>query len=133
MIKFKDLYVSLESEEPVQAPVSGPFCGWGGPWPVWPTWPPPNSPFALAQCAQNLPTSYSGPNCWPWPVVGDAELRALKEHLKTTLQAVAPREPKAIDDLGELEQIEQKLNGALAEVRARKAEIRKSQKKAESK
>src|SRR5580704_17531284 len=99
MLKFKDLYVSLASEEPVQGPVSGIFCGWGG-WQVLPVWTPP---IATAQRVQNLPTSFSGPQCWTEPVLSEDDLRSLKENLKTSLQKAAARETKTIDDVAELD------------------------------
>ena len=144
MIKFKDLYVSLESEEPAQPAglASGPYCWWGG-WTGWPMAPPPppQPPWDPPLCAQHVLTSVSGPICWtvanslycqlPVAVGGNAAV-PLKEYLKSALES-AVKEPKSIDDLGELEQLEQKLSGALEEIRARKAEVQQRRKPSQKK
>jgi len=137
MIKFKDLYVSLESDVPVQGdPASGPYCGWG--WDVaWPEW------WRIRKAGGggcNATPSVSGAACQTVPMLllvpgyggADAAHLPLKDYLKTALPK-AVQEPKAIDDLDELELLEAKLSGALQEVRARKAEIREDRNRSEAK
>jgi len=143
MIKFKDLYVSLESEVPAQGPVSGLFCAFT-PWtpillPPQPQ-PPLPGPFAWQTCPQNNPNSISGVICWT-PVVGGLQVQGgqkvaggagaapmpLKDYLKMTLENVG-QESKPINALDALQQLEDKLSGALEEVRARKAEMQASRK-----
>jgi len=148
MIKFKDLYVSLESETPVPAgPASGFFCWWLGGLntpalgPVCANNQTPSISTAMCNTWGTVPTAMSTAFCNPFaPMVllvpgagvADAAQMPLKDYLKTAL-AKAAQEPKAIDDLDELERLEGKLSGALEEVRARKVAILQDRKKGKSK
>ncbi len=149
MFKFKDLYVNLAPEHaqvapetPAHAlpemPAPGGLAGapwgllavWGGGWPVEADKNAP-APFNPIVCGPGSP-SQSTLVCDPIFLNRALQLLgggangapiALKDYVKSALDKAA-QEPKDMHDMGELEQLEDKLKGALKEVLDRKAEVK---------
>jgi hypothetical protein len=140
MIKFKDLYVSLESETPAQGGTPTGFGCWlnaAGGWGFGPNCANNETPSQSTFVCETVPTFVWAANVWAmlqgYPGAGGANApqMPLKEYLRTALAKAVP-EPKPVDELSELERLEDKLSGALEEVRARKAQIREARHKSDS-
>ncbi len=139
MFKVKDLYIALSSES----------CDPDNPDAL--TFLNPNLPPTTQCCDPIDPIAWSMAVPNPWPVFGiplggygfaglvgyfhSPEMQAsLKEYLKAALEqaakpAEATRKATKPQTVAEVEMLEEKLRAALEELRDRKAELRKAEKK----